>query len=87
MCEPLYTTYRCMGEKIRLGEDTHDTLAALKGDEETFEDVIQRLLERRKERIRKGAGYWDEADAETARERLEELREGVGRSASIPRRR
>lgn len=75
-----------MSKTIRVGDETHADLAALKGEDESFEDVIQRLLERRKERIREGAGYWDEEDAATAREQLEKMREGVGWSSSTPRR-
>lgn len=75
-----------MSKTIRVGEETHADLAALKGDDESFEDVIRRLLERRRERIRDGAGYWSEADAAAARERLEEMREGFGWSSSTPRR-
>ena len=75
-----------MSKTIRVGDQTHADLAALKGADESFEDVIRRLLERRKERIREGASYWDDADTEAAREQLEKMREGVGWSSSTPQR-
>lgn len=67
-----------MSKTVRLDEDTHAILAELKGEEETFDEVIRRLLAQRRERIRDGAGYWDEEDASAARERHERMRESVG---------
>lgn len=67
-----------MSKTVRLDEETHSILAELKGDEETFDEVIRRLLSDRRERIRDGAGYWDEEDASVARERHERMRESVG---------
>lgn len=67
-----------MSKTVRLDEDTHTLLAELKGEEETFDEVIRRLLAGRRERIREGAGYWDDDDAEAARTRHERMRESVG---------
>lgn len=67
-----------MSKTVRLDEDTHAILADLKGEEETFDEVIRRLLAERRERIREGAGYWDDDDAAVARTRHERMRESVG---------
>lgn len=67
-----------MSKTVRLDEDTHATLAELKGEEETFDEVVRRLLAQRRDRIRDGGGYWDEEDASAARERHERMRESVG---------
>jgi len=63
---------------IRVGERTHADLAKLKGEDESFDDVISRLLEDRRDAIREGAGYWSGDDAETAREKVQEMKEEVG---------
>jgi len=82
-----WAVYTLMGKTIRVDERTHADLAALRGDDESFEDVIRRLLERRRDRIRDGAGYWSDEDEAAAREQLERMREGVGEwSSSTPRR-
>mgnify|MGYP000448174832 CR=1 FL=1 len=67
-----------MSKTIRVDEDTHADLARLKGEDESFDDVITRLLERRRDDIRDGAGYWSSADAERARETLQAMKDGVG---------
>lgn len=78
---PLYTkpyTQR-MSKSIRVEEDTHAALAALKGDDETFDDLLSRLIEERRETIRAGAGLWEGSDAaEKAREARREMKRGVG---------
>jgi len=68
-----------MSKTIRVDEDTHATLAALKGEDETFDELLSRLVEDRRERIRDGAGLWDGSDAaEKAREARSEMKRGVG---------
>lgn len=68
-----------MGKTIRVDEDTHATLAALKGEDETFDEFLSRLVEDRRESIRDGAGLWDGSDAaEKAREARSEMKRGVG---------
>ena len=68
-----------MSKTIRVDEDTHATLAALKGDDETFDDLLSRLVEERRETIREGAGLWEGSDAaDRAREARSEMKRGVG---------
>ncbi|WP_436907464.1 DUF7557 family protein [Halosimplex marinum] len=68
-----------MSKSIRVDEETHAALAALKGDDETFDDVLSRLIEDRRERVREGAGLWEGTDAaERAREAREEMKRAVG---------
>lgn len=68
-----------MSKSIRVDEDTHAALAALKGDDETFDDLLSRLVEQRREQIREGAGLWAGTDAaEKARKAREEMKDGVG---------
>lgn len=77
----LYTVLyaKNVSKSIRVEEDTHAALAALKGDEETFDELLTRLLEERRERIREGTGLWEGTDAaEKAREARTEMKRGVG---------
>lgn len=68
-----------MSKTIRVDDDTHAALEALKGDDETFDELLSRLLADRREAIRKGAGLWTGTDAaERAREARTELKEAVG---------
>lgn len=69
-----------MSKSIRVEEDTHSALAALKGENESFDDLLCRLVEERREAIREGAGLWEGTDAaEKAREARERAKQGVGR--------
>lgn len=68
-----------MGKSIRVTEETHAALAALKGDDETFDELLARLVEERRELISEGAGLWSGTDAAAkAREAREEMKRGVG---------
>lgn len=68
-----------MSKSIRVEEDTHAALAALKGEDETFDDVLSRLIQDRRERVREGAGLWEGTDAaEKAREKRREMKREVG---------
>jgi predicted CopG family antitoxin len=68
-----------MSKTIRVGDDTHASLKALKGEDDTFDDIISRLLEERREAIREGAGLWDGTDAaEKARKARKSMKESVG---------
>lgn len=67
-----------MSKTIRVDETTHADLARLKAEDESFDDVISRLLDRRRADIEAGAGYWSSDDADAAREQLREMKEGVG---------
>lgn len=68
-----------MSKSIRVEEDTHAALAALKGEDETFDELLTRLLEERRERVREGAGLWEGTDAaEKARQARTEMKRGVG---------
>jgi len=67
-----------MSKSIRVDEDTHAALASLKSDDETFDDLLTRLLRERREDIRSGAGLWAGSDApEHAREKRREMKRGV----------
>jgi len=68
-----------MSKSIRVDEDTHAALAALKGDDETFDELLSRLVRERREAVEGGAGLWEGTDAaRKAREKREEMKRGVG---------
>lgn len=68
-----------MSKSIRVEEDTHAALAALKRDDESFDDLLSRLLRERRETIEAGAGLWADTDAaDGARAARRELKEDVG---------
>jgi len=68
-----------MSKSIRVDEDTHAALASLKGDDETFDDLLSRLVAERRELVREGAGLWAGTDAaEGARRARTEMKDGVG---------
>lgn len=68
-----------MSKSIRVEDDTHAALAALKGEDETFDEVLSRLVEGRRETVREGAGLWADTDAaESARDARKEMKEGLG---------
>lgn len=68
-----------MSKSIRVDDATHEALAALKGDDETFDDLLTRLIRERREVVEAGAGLWSGSDAAArAREAREELKRGVG---------
>ncbi|GAB7091983.1 hypothetical protein JCM18237_22540 [Halorubrum luteum] len=66
-------------KSIRVEPDTHAALARLKGEDETVDDLLSRLVRDRRESVRAGAGLWDGTDAaEKAREARTEMKDGVG---------
>lgn len=68
-----------MSKSIRVEDDTHAALAALKGDEETFDELLSRLVRERRETVQEGAGLWEGTDAaEKAREARKNMKQGVG---------
>jgi predicted CopG family antitoxin len=68
-----------MSKSIRVENDTHAALAALKGDDETFDELLSRLISERRETIQGGAGLWADTDAaEKAREARKEMKQSVG---------
>lgn len=68
-----------MSKSIRVEDDTHAALSALKGENETFDELLSRLLEERRESVREGAGLWEGTDAaEKAREARKEMKQGIG---------
>ena len=65
---------------IRVDEDVHAALSELKGEEESFSDLLARLLEERRESVRAGAGLWAGTDAaERARDARDEMKHDLGR--------
>ncbi|PSP28594.1 hypothetical protein BRC65_02020 [Halobacteriales archaeon QH_2_65_14] len=68
-----------MSKPIRVEEDTHAALAALKDEDETFDDLLSRLVRERRDLVREGAGLWSGTDAaEKARKYRKEMKEDVG---------
>lgn len=68
-----------MSKSIRVDDDTHAALAALKGEDETFDELLTRLIRERRDAIREGAGLWEGTDAaERARAAREEMKQNVG---------
>lgn len=68
-----------MSKSIRVDDDTHAALAALKGDDETFDELISRLIRERRETVRAGAGLWEGTDAaEKARGKRKEMKQDIG---------
>jgi hypothetical protein len=48
-------------------------------EDETFDELLTRLLRERQEAVRAGAGLWEDSDAaERAREARTEMKRGVG---------
>ena len=69
-----------MSKSIRVDEDTHAALAALKGEDETFDDLLSRLVRERRDSVRDGAGLWANSDAAAkAREARSDMKRDVGR--------
>jgi len=63
-----------MSKSIRVNDDTHAALSSLKRDDETFDELLSRLLSDRREQIRDGAGLWEGTDAaEGARKARQEV--------------
>jgi len=68
-----------MSKSIRVADDTHAALASLKGEDETFDELLSRLLAERRELVSEGAGLWEGTDAaEGARRARKEMKDGVG---------
>lgn len=68
-----------MSKSIRVDDDTHAALAALKGEDETFDELLSRLIRERRDAVREGAGLWQGTDAaERAREAREEMKQDLG---------
>ena len=68
-----------MSKSIRVAEDTHAALATLKGEDESFDDLLSRLLREREETVAAGAGLWAATDAaEGAREARRQMKADVG---------
>ncbi|RQG94548.1 DUF7557 family protein [Natrarchaeobius chitinivorans] len=68
-----------MSKSIRVDEDTHAALSSLKGEDETFDELLSRLVEERRESVRSGAGLWKGTDAaEKARAVRNEMKRDLG---------
>ncbi|MDS0475714.1 antitoxin VapB family protein [Natrinema sp. 1APR25-10V2] len=69
-----------MSKSIRVADDTYAALAALKCEDETFDELLSRLVRERRESIQAGAGLWADSDAAAkAREARSEFKRDVGR--------
>ncbi len=68
-----------MSKSIRVEDDTHAALASLKDEDETFDELLSRLVRERRETVREGAGLWTGTDAaEKSRDARKEMKRGVG---------
>ncbi|MBX0296716.1 antitoxin VapB family protein [Haloarcula nitratireducens] len=68
-----------MSKSIRVDDDTHEALASLKGEDETFDELLSRLIAERRDSIHEGAGLWEGTDAaEGARNARTEMKDSVG---------
>ena len=68
-----------MSKTIRVAEDTHAALETLKGDEETFDELLTRLISERRDAVSAGAGLWAGTDAaERARATRDAMKEHIG---------
>lgn len=70
-------------EQIRVSSDIKAALEEQKGPDESYNDVLERLIEkqveRRREAIRDGAGIWEGTDAaDEARAARDALRDDIG---------
>jgi len=63
-----------MSKRIRLSEEAYERLAAHKGADETFSDVVLRLAGERS--LLDPAGILSDEEAEALREAVDERREG-----------
>lgn len=68
----MYTSRIHVSTSIRVSDETKRLLERLKREDETFDELIERLAKREKP-IEVGA--WDEAAAERARDAVERSRE------------
>ena len=68
-----------MSKSIRVEDDTHAALASLKREDETFDELLTRLVAERRELVSKGAGLWEGTDAaDGARRARKEMKDDVG---------
>ena len=64
-----------MSERIWIDPETYAALESLKRDEETFDELVTRLLGSRRRDVCAGAGLWEGTDAaERAREKRREMK-------------
>ena len=55
-----------MSKSIRVDEDTHAALVALKGDSETFDELLSQLVRERRESVQKALDAGREPTQPTA---------------------
>jgi predicted CopG family antitoxin len=68
-----------VSKRTQVDDETDAALASLKGDDETFDELLTRLLAERRGRVGEGAGLREGTDAtEAARRAREEPKDGVG---------
>jgi len=65
-----------MGPSIQVSEETKSKLKRLKADDETFDELLSRLVDNE---MPINAGAWNEETAQRARERLQASRESFER--------
>lgn len=68
-----------MSKSIRVDEETHAALTALKQEGETYDDLLSRLLAERQKIVAEGAGLWAGSDAaDAARAARKRSKESIG---------
>ena len=64
-----------MSKTIRVDEDTYAALTELKDEDESYDDLLARLVTERPKAV--DAGLWGGAEAESARKARSEMKENV----------
>ena len=85
MCTHIYTQIIMGSRNISISDEAYSRLAGLKGSNESFTDVINRLTGRRS--ILELAGVLTEAEGEELRRNVEELRHRSARRVEATARR
>lgn len=68
-----------MSKNTWVEDDTLAALSVLKGDDETFDEVLSRLIRERHETVREGDGLWEGTDdAKKAGDMCGEMTPGGG---------
>jgi len=68
-----------VSKRIRIEDDTHAALASLKDEDETFDELLSRLVAERRKRVGGESDLWDGTDAvEAARRAREETKDDIG---------
>ena len=68
-----------VSKRIQVDDDTYAALASLKGGDETFDELLTRFLDERRELVGEGTSLREGTDAaRAARRAREETKDGIG---------